>query len=32
MEFFEGSTEQMGAAAGLVIMMVYLGFHLLRKK
>ncbi len=32
MELFEGSTEQLGAAAGLIIMMAYLGWHLFIRK
>jgi hypothetical protein len=32
MELFAGDTEKLGSAAGLVIMMAYLGWHLLRKK
>lgn len=32
MEIFDGDTEKLGAAAGLVIMMAYLGWHLLGKK
>jgi hypothetical protein len=32
MELFEGDTQQIGAAVGLLIMMIYLGFQLFRKK
>jgi hypothetical protein len=32
MEIFDGDTEKLGSAAGLIIMMAYLGWHLLRKK
>jgi hypothetical protein len=32
MELFDGDTEKLGSAAGLVIMMAYLGWHLFRKK
>jgi len=32
MEIFDGDTQKLGTAAGLVIMMAYLLWHLSRKK
>ena len=32
MGIFEGDQQQIGSAIGLIIMLLYLGFHLLRKK
>ena len=29
---FDGDTQQLGAAVGLIIMLLYLGFQILRKK
>jgi len=32
MEVFDGDTQQLGSAAGLIIMMAYLGWQLFIKK